>query len=85
MLDDAGVAEGAWQLVKRKGRIRLEVEGRPGFFEFFKRKSVEIRDLSHEWVESAHFEILTEEGPMMVGDWQEVMSKLQLWLAASRD
>lgn len=85
MLDGAGVQADTWRLVKRKGRIRLEVDDRAGFFEFFKRKSVEINDLSHEWVESAHFEVLSEKGPMMVGDWQEVMVQLRLWLSASRD
>jgi hypothetical protein len=78
-LDIKGIKASDISLIKRKGRIRIELAGENVYFEFFKRKSVQISDDKHQWERSEHFEIKTQSQALTVGDWEDVVKKLKAW------
>ncbi len=67
-------------LVKKKGRIRVQLEGVDATFEFFKRKSVSLSEQSHQWQQLEHYELNVNGQPALLAEWKEVVVHLSKWL-----
>jgi hypothetical protein len=63
--------------VKRRGRLHVEIPGRPDTFAFFREKSTKLDDQGR-WQELVeHFVGTGKKDPC---DWSEVMRAFRAWL-----
>lgn len=67
-------------LVKKKGRIKISIEGVDPHFEFFRRKSVSLTPIDHQWQKSEHYELNISGSVASAADWGEVVSQFRKWL-----
>jgi len=76
ILTQHGIDINSVSLIKKKGRIRIQLASMPtSFFEFFRRKSV-----VHQWENSEHFEITDGTTKQNVGNWEGVLVHFKAWL-----
>jgi len=80
ILASAGFTIKDYSLVKRKGRIRVNIEGETAFFEFFSVGKVNLTD-QQKWQKSEHYEVSTLGERSIAEDWQAVMKAFKQWLA----
>lgn len=79
-LDAFHIAHQKITLVKKKGRIKIQLAGVESYFEFFRRKSVSLTDDDHQWQKSEHYELKVDGKASLVEDWEGVISHLNTWL-----
>lgn len=79
-LDEFQIEHERLSLVKKKGRIRVQIEGVDSTFEFFRRKSVSLMEETKEWQKSEHYELSVGSNAALVADWIEVVNHLKRWL-----
>lgn len=78
-LREHGIHPAQVLFVKRRGRLHVEVPGRPNAFVFFRKKSTRI-DEEHAWEQRTDWFVgAKNEVPV---DWRDVMSAFRSWLAA---
>ena len=83
LLAEFGINQEKLSLVKKKGRIKLHIEGIETTFEFFRRKSVSLTEEDHQWQKSELYEVNAAGKASIVANWNEVISLLHKWLKAS--
>lgn len=66
--------------VKRRGRLHVEVPGRPNAFAFFRKSGTRL-DEQGRWQERVDYFIGTNKADAR--DWTEVMSAFDTWLRGS--
>ena len=76
-----GIDPGTVLFVKRRGRLHVEVPGRPDAFVFFRRKDTRIGD-DHAWAHRTDYYLgnAKAEGPGHT--WTQVMEAFRAWLRA---
>lgn len=79
-IDDFNIVQERLSLIKKKGRIQIHIEGIESYFELFRRKSVILTEPDHQWQRSGHYEIVVNGTPLLLADWQEVLTHLNKWL-----
>ena len=84
-LEDFDIKIDRLSLVKKKGRIRIHIEGRASYFEFFHRKFTSLTPESHQWEKSGHFELNVDGVRTLEGSWDGVMSSYRSWLKLQFD
>lgn len=82
-LTEFNIAQEKLSLVKKKGRIKLHIEGIDSTFEFFRRKSVSLTEEDHQWLQSELYEVNAAGKTSVVANWNEVISLLHKWLKAA--
>lgn len=80
ILDDFGIEHERLSLVKKKGRIKIHIQGFDSYFEFFRRKSISLTDDDHKWQKSEHYELNYNSQAVLVADWNEVIAHFKRWV-----
>jgi hypothetical protein len=80
LLDEFQIPHERLSLVKKKGRIKVQIKDVDSTFEFFKRKSVSLSEDGKEWQKSEHYELNVDGNPALLADWKEVITHLNKWL-----
>lgn len=72
-----GIDPGTVLFVKRKGRLHVQLPGRPGMFAFFRERSTKLDEQGH-WQERVDYFIgMDKQHPC---DWPAVMAAFAAWL-----
>lgn len=83
VFEERGVRPESILLVKRKGRIRIQLPEESSYFEFFRVKSVSIDETNHTWENFEHYETVSDGVVRTVANWEEVIAEVRKWLADS--
>lgn len=81
-LNEFNISTEKLSLVKKKGRIKIYIEGVGPHFEFFRRKSVSLTPIDHQWEKSEHYELNVAGSIALAADWAEVVTQFRKWLEA---
>lgn len=81
VIKEFDIAKERLSLLKKKGRIKIEIEGISSSFDFFKRKGVSLANPDHQWEKSEYYELTAKDTPSTVSTWPEVIIAFRNWLA----
>ena len=82
-IDEYKIGHEALSLVKKKGRIKIHIEGFESYFEFFRRKSISLTELDHKWQKSEHYELNYNSQAVLAADWEDVLTHFNRWIENS--
>jgi hypothetical protein len=80
-LDELSIAHERLSLVKKRGRIKIQIENINSSFYFFRRKSVSITT-EHQWEKSEHYEVTIDGKVSVTMGWDQVMVMIKSWLSS---
>lgn len=79
-INEFGIDRERLSLVKKRGRIKIQIEGISPSFELFKRKNVSLANPDHQWEKSEYYELTATDTQSIVSTWEEVISAFKIWI-----
>ena len=80
VMSEFNIAPERLSMVKKKGRIKIRIEGIDSIFEFFRRKSTILTPDDHQWEKLERYEISINGEVLYLSKWSEVVINLKNWL-----
>ncbi|MEO8069184.1 MAG: hypothetical protein ABI599_15910 [Flavobacteriales bacterium] len=78
-----GVDASGVLFVKRRGRLHIQLPGKPDAFAFFRKKSTTL-DAQGRWHDRVDYYIGSEKAEGTGRTWEEVLAAFTAWLALHR-
>lgn len=81
-MEQFGYDQNDFSYVKRKGRIFIQTSNTEIQFGYLRKKYTHLNPESRQWEHGSFYKIQCNEvKEFEVGDWSEVMTQFQQWLA----